>query len=1352
MTRLKLRCNICGLDSFSDAIDLNDHIKYHRIPCSYCGLVFYRQNNLNFHIRHVHEGVPWLPPQIGAGDEKIVYSGNYFDVITKRRKRNRLGLTETTYSIRFKNLKAKVDDTLTQRMVYLRKMLYRIITVFKANMTDADTAQLILYGNPEALKAAFSTPFMQKSQFSYGYVANRVTELLNSNENFRINNEMYIDVKVLRGSAGRGSSLKNTPHFLKVLLRKRSVLRNKGDDNLCLARALLTARYYHKFLAKQITSDLWKRVRDGSTFLKTRSLMLQRSAGLSPHTAVQIRHIHKFQKLFKDHQIVVHWMKQGRIKKLFSGKHIGEKPLNVFYHNAHFYPILNLTALYGARNTCEYCDAQISNRLYQHVCKAKCFLCHGVKHGCALKTEGNVQTCGECQQKFYSNTCYKQHKRKVYGKKSVCDIYKRCSKCSEVHDGDCKKDRYCEFCQIRKSKRHHDCYINPSRKQDKFYDYVIYDIESRLERVTHENENIHTKHIPNLVCSRLLCYECLTGVFAADCSQCEIRFFTNDLCIREFILYLAEKKDIIAIAHNSSRYDHILLISEIVHVLGNYDLSIIPCGNSLISMSVGKNLHFRDSNLFFKSKLGNLPNFFGFENTPILTRSTDGTITEIFKENKIAKGIYPYKFNKRAHYNYSGPLPPTQYYAVEKMSEGEKKDFHEWYQAKQDENYVFHFWDELRQYCLSDVNILAQSINVYRKMNVVYNIEPFKCVTVAQLTYTIFTNHFLPRDQIVRMPHRRKNSSVKCENWLQYYEHQNNVKVVREHNIPGTNFRSDGYIKDDNHVLEFLGCWYHGHNEEFSSTDIVAGGRSAAEVFRSTLARINQIKELGYKVTTIWECEYEELVKKNADFFKFLPETMTIRSALYGGRTEVFSVYNDYTAQKRKGRAVDIVSLYPSCMVGNAFPVGKPVYIDKKEITQPFNIDDYFGIISCEVIPPAQLHIPVLPYRSKKSGKLTFPLCAECVEEKITICSHINQRCRNLRGCWTTVELCLALSEGYRISKVYQICHFPEKKDDLFVKFILHMLKGKLEASGFPSGVETQLQKEAYVETVLKKTGVALDIKKIKYNSAVRGYCKLKLNSLWGKYAQNPFKKCVTEIVDEYEKMMEINQKIIDKKIVVNNMYSFQHTAGNDAEDDGAYDGDDDTTVLVDYQKSRHHTEVPICSNPILASFVTAYGRIKLYQSLKIIGRSLTYTDTDSAYYSEENDEITSRLDIGENLGQMKDELSPGNHIITQICLAAKTYGYITLKPEKGVTQVVKNKGFTSQINDDINVPALEALYRDPTKYITVENSDFFHRNRRDGTIYMKTLRKQFNYQYQKRIIVDDNTSLPWGYIQDIVV
>ena len=297
------------------------------------------------------------------------------------------------------------------------------------------------------------------------------------------------------------------------------------------------------------------------------------------------------------------------------------------------------------------------------------------------------------------------------------------------------------------------------------------------------------------------------------------------------------------------------------------------------------------------------------------------------------------------------------------------------------------------------------------------------------------------------------------------------------------------------------------------------------------------------------------------------------------------------------------------------------------------------------------------------------------------------------------------------------------------------MLRGKMESSGYPKDVTTAADKNQYLETIKKNTGILLNKDNIALNPGARLYHKALLNSLWGKFAQNPNNKGLTERIDNAEKLMEINSKIINKKIEVSNMYSMVHDDGGES-------------VLVDYKKTSHHTDVPSCSNPILASFVTAYGRIKLYESLKIIGTSLIYMDTDSCYFSEVDTEISSKLNIGENLGQLKNELSAENAITLQICLAPKTYAYLLLFPEKGVIQVVHNKGFTNEVTEKINIHRFIDLYRDNTKYISVENENFFLKNRREGSIYMKKLSKKFNYKYDKRIVISDKETLPWGYVQ----
>ena len=96
------------------------------------------------------------------------------------------------------------------------------------------------------------------------------------------------------------------------------------------------------------------------------------------------------------------------------------------------------------------------------------------------------------------------------------------------------------------------------------------------------------------------------------------------------------------------------------------------------------------------------------------------------------------------------------------------------------------------------------------------------------------------------------------------------------------------------------------------------------------------------------------------------------------------------------------------------------------------------------------------------------------MENSITTCTHFGHRCRNLIGCWTSVELKLAVAEGYTICQVYQICHFSEGSVTLFKPFILEMLKGKLEATGFPKNVTNENEKWEYIRTIKKNTGCDL--------------------------------------------------------------------------------------------------------------------------------------------------------------------------------------------------------------------------------------------------------------------------------------
>ncbi|GIX96186.1 helitron_like_N domain-containing protein [Caerostris extrusa] len=70
-----------------------------------------------------------------------------------------------------------------------------------------------------------------------------------------------------------------------------------------------------------------------------------------------------------------------------------------------------------------------------------------------------------------------------------------------------------------------------------------------------------------------------------------------------------------------------------------------------------------------------------------------------------------------------------------------------------------------------------------------------------------------------------------------------------------------------------------------------------------------------------------------------------------------------------------------------------------QNITKDFkDVDTYFDLILCRVIPTSALYLPVLPYRCQ--GKLKFPLCRTCTENmQQTACTHSNEE-RSIIGTW----------------------------------------------------------------------------------------------------------------------------------------------------------------------------------------------------------------------------------------------------------------------------------------------------------------------------------------------------------------
>ena len=337
-----------------------------------------------------------------------------------------------------------------------------------------------------------------------------------------------------------------------------------------------------------------------------------------------------------------------------------------------------------------------------------------------------------------------------------------------------------------------------------------------------------------------------------------------------------------------------------------------------------------------------------------------------------------------------------------------------------------------------------------------------------------------------------------------------------EYKVPGTKYYLDGYVKPNAEypkgiAMEFLGCYFHfcgclNHNAD----DVInpRTGQTSRELRALTQRKLQDLEERGMKVISIWEHEFDDWLKRDADARAFVDnldivERLNPRDSLMGGRTNGFVLYKQLPPGT-KGRYVDFTSLYPFVNKTCKYPVGHPEIISSDFA----DISSYFGIAKVKVLAPRKILHGVLGYRS--GGKLTFPLCRTCVDNMKQDPCKCTDKERSFVGTYCTPELEMGLKNGYKLLKIYEVYHWDEttqydpvtKSGGLFAQYINMFLKIKQSASGKPDWVNTQQDLEKYILMYEQREGIHLDPDDIEFNAGLRSLAKLLLNSFWGKLAQ----------------------------------------------------------------------------------------------------------------------------------------------------------------------------------------------------------------------------------------------------------
>ena len=179
------------------------------------------------------------------------------------------------------------------------------------------------------------------------------------------------------------------------------------------------------------------------------------------------------------------------------------------------------------------------------------------------------------------------------------------------------------------------------------------------------------------------------------------------------------------------------------------------------------------------------------------------------------------------------------------------------------------------------------------------------------------------------------------------------------------------FVKRRTLCLSFMAV-YHGCPSCFDSRNDhpFHNQRKMTTAYNDTIRREQRLRDLGYKLKTIWEHDYRRLKNTNEmrqflDMFDIVTDLEPL-DAFFGGRVNGFKLFRD--AQEGETISyVDFTSLYPFVNNNRKYPIKEPTVI-----RQDFkDISNYFGLVKCKVLAPANLYHPVLPIRVK--DKLFFP-------------------------------------------------------------------------------------------------------------------------------------------------------------------------------------------------------------------------------------------------------------------------------------------------------------------------------------------------------------------------------------------
>ncbi|KFM66876.1 hypothetical protein X975_15213, partial [Stegodyphus mimosarum] len=316
----------------------------------------------------------------------------------------------------------------------------------------------------------------------------------------------------------------------------------------------------------------------------------------------------------------------------------------------------------------------------------------------------------------------------------------------------------------------------------------------------------------------------------------------------------------------------------------------------------------------------------------------------------------------------------------------------------------------------------------------VAGVDLFQYMTIVSACMATHRSGHIPADTIAMVPVygyiNSTNYSPDSIRWLNSVADSEGLQIQHALNGSGEHkiaeISVDGFCQLTQTVYQFQGCFFHGCSSCYDG-DIIHPfkGVSMATLREKTEEIAGKLRAQGLTVIEMWEHEFQRQKEENPDLQAFLNDhhlrdRLNPRESFFGGRTNALKFFHDGEVNKYCD-----------------YPIGHPEIIKKAT-----DVENYFGLTQCRVIPP--FYLPI-----------------------------------------------------------YEVYHFPPSSSSLFRSYIDLFLKIKQESSRWPANCVTSEDRLEYIRQYEEREGIKLDAAKVSKNLGSRKVAKLVLNSFWGRWGMN---------------------------------------------------------------------------------------------------------------------------------------------------------------------------------------------------------------------------------------------------------